>query len=339
MERRADPDRSAKIDKVVQRSVGRDEPGLAIAVIRDGDVVHLAGYGLANLEAKAPVTPRTTFHMASTAKQFTGLGIMMLHEAGALRYDDHIGRHIPELAGFPPGVTIRRLLHHLAGVREFYSHAASRSALRKLSQQPVNEDVIRLYARLGFPMGGTAGKDSYSNAGYDLLGCVIERVSGQSFREFFRTRVFAPVGMTDTFSLPDQKRLASARCAITYTGRFDAPIRRDSDPFDGICGAGSIYSSVADLCRYEAALASNRLVTAATMRVALTSAVRASGTETGYGFGWRLHKTYAAHAGEWNGFESYIRRYRNRRLSVYVLANRSRPDPFKIGDIAARAFL
>jgi CubicO group peptidase (beta-lactamase class C family) len=341
MERRVDPKRSAAIDRIVGQKVAPAAPGLALAVIKNGETVHLAGYGLASLTTGTPITPGTQFHMASCGKQFTGLGIMMLKEAGALGYDDYIGRHIPELAACREGVTIRRLLHHVSGVYNFYNKPLERKLLA-LSPHPSNAHLVRLYATLGCSMSTTVGRFSYNNAGYDLLGCVIERVSGQSYGEFFRSRVFAPLGMAHTFSQPAEARLAGRRCATGYEKKNGRHIAQSEHRLDGICGSGSIYSTAADLCRYDAALATNRLVSAATMRTALTSGVRHNGTPIHYGFGWELDMTsgarFAEHGGEWNGFVSLLRRYRDRRLSIYVLANTTGIEPEKIAKAAAKQF-
>ena len=323
---------------MIEPVVGRAAPGLAVAIIKEGEIVHLAGYGLAHLGARIPVTTTTQFHMASCAKQFTGLGIMMLRELGRLRLDDPIGRHIPELAGYGRAVTLRRLLHHLSGVHDFYDDADDERKLLALSPRPTNEHVVKLYAMLGCPMTRRFGTFCYNNAGYDLLGCVIERVSGKSYREFFGERVFTPLGMTDTFSLPGAPRLAKRRVALGYErhrGRFQA---QSPSALDSICGSGSVYSTVTDLCHYEAALATNRLLSPAAVRVALTSGVRRSGTPTRYGFGWSLAADYVEHSGEWTGFVSHIRRYRDRQLSIYVLSNNADIAPRAIVAAAARVW-
>ena len=327
-------DQSAAIDRIVRRHVRAGGPGLALAVIADRQAVHLAGYGLANAKTRAPVTPRTQFHIASCGKQFTGLGIMMLKQAGRLHTGDHVGRHIPELSGFPKAVTIRNLLHHLSGVHDFYEDDDGERKLLALSSHPTNEDVITLYAVLGWPMG-KPGTFAYSNSGYDLLGCVIERVSGQSYRDFFATRVFGPLGMRDTFSLP--AKLNGARVATGYEREHGRATAQSGSPLDGICGAGSFYSTAADLCRYEAALASNRPVTAATMREAFKSGVDRRRKPTNYGFGWDISDDFLEHSGGWTGFGSHIRRYRDGRLSIYALSNNPDVEPSEIVAEVARA--
>jgi CubicO group peptidase (beta-lactamase class C family) len=336
METRVNAGLSAKIDRIVARRT-EPVPGLAIAVIKNGKIVHLAGYGSADLETATPITPQTQFHMASCGKQFTALGIMLLKDGGKLAFDDHVGKHIPELAGYPAGVTIRRLLHHLSGIADLYGTRLERKLLA-LARHPTNRHVVKLYAALGCPMGKTAGRFSYSNTGYDLLGSVIERLSGQAYRDFFRARVFAPLGMADTFSLPAAARLARRQCAIGYEKKRGRHIAQGEHQLDGICGAGSIYSTVADLSVYEAALSAGRLVSDSTMRTSLRSGERDDGSATGYGFGWSVMPDLIEHSGGWTGFSAHIRRYRRRRLSIYVLSNSAAIDPKRTVASAARAF-
>ena len=168
--------------------------------------------------ARAAIEPDTIFHMASCGKQLTGIGILMLAEAGRLGLDDPVSRHIPSLAGFDRKVTIRQLLHHTSGIRDFYDESGIEEVLSRC-ERPANADIIRVYADLGCPMarrGIEPGDEfSYSNSGYDLLGTVIERASGQPYHDFFQQRVFDPLGMKDTFTAPD-RRLTDRRLATGY---------------------------------------------------------------------------------------------------------------------------
>jgi CubicO group peptidase (beta-lactamase class C family) len=336
MEIRPYPERSAELDAVVTRSLRGT--GMAIAVLVDGKPVHVVGYGVANREAQLAATPDTPFHLASCGKQFTGVGIMMLKEAGKLRYDDHIGAHIPELAGFPPNVTIRRLLHHTAGVYDFYGDAQCERVLRSCSAAPRNTDLITLYREIDFAMSDSVGYEQYNNAGYDLLGLMIERVSGMSYPDFFRHRVFDPLGMADSFSVPDTARLANGQRAVGYEKGWFSLSKAGANLLDGMCGSGSFYASAADLCRYEAALVENRLVSAESMREATTSGVDAGYNRTGYGFGWYVDDQWMSHAGSWAGFASFIMRGRHEPYSIYVLGNCETPDPAEIAQAAANIF-
>ncbi len=337
---RLDAARSAQIDERIAGEVGDGAPGLSIAIVKSGTTMHAAGYGLANLRSGTPIAPDTIFHMASCGKQFTGLGIVMLAEAGKLHLDDPVGRHLPSLSGFGPEVTLRQLLHHTSGIRDFYAENHRDDVLSRC-ERPLNSDFVRVYADLGCPMakrGGRPGDEfSYSNSGYTLLGAVIESVSGESYHDFFQRRVFDPLGMKDTFTAPD-RRLNDRRLAIGYWIEHDEFKEFGGCEYDDLNGAGSFYSTVADLCRYNEALEKNALVSAAAMQAVLTSGKTNDGTETDYGFGWYLGTyegmRFADHDGEWIGYHTYICRYLDRPLSIFILCNR--PD-INIVDIANNA--
>jgi CubicO group peptidase (beta-lactamase class C family) len=342
---RRDEARSAKIDDYVAGLIRPDGPGLALAVAESGAIVHAAGYGLADVAGARPIAPETIFHLASCGKQFTGLGILMLAEQRKLRLDDPVGKHLAALAGFGPRVTIRQLLHHTSGIRDFYDEAGIDEVLTRC-ERPTNADVIGLYADLGCPMAedGIAPGDTfcYSNSGYDLLGAVIEHVSGQSYHDFFQQRVFDPVGMKDTFSVPDD-RVQDPRRATGYVlderGNF---VEQGSGEFDALVGSGSFYTTVGDLCRYDQALKTNRLVGAAALQEALTSGQTNDGEVTNCGFGWYLGAyegmPFADHEGAWTGFYSYILRYLERPLSIFVLANHPDLDFAEIANVATDAY-
>jgi CubicO group peptidase (beta-lactamase class C family) len=330
---RVDAEGSAQIDDYLAGQIEESGPGLALAVVESGDVVHAAGYGLADLRNGRPVAPDTIFHLASCGKQFTGLGILMLAEAGKLHLDDPIGKHLAALSGYGPRVTIRRLLHHTAGIRDFYDDASYDQVVERFGR-PTNADIIRLCSELGCPTAedriGAGDKCVYSNSGYDLLGALIEQLSGETYHDFFQRRVFDPLGMKDTFSVPD-RRAGDSRCAIGYgldeEGGF---VEEAGNEFDGLVGSGSFYTTIGDLCLYDRALNENRLVSAASLHQALTSGRTNDGKRTDYGFGWRFGEyqgmPFAEHDGAWIGFRSYMCRYLERPLSIFALSNHPEID-------------
>jgi CubicO group peptidase (beta-lactamase class C family) len=332
---RAETTPSARIHGYVAGKMQPDGPGLAMAVVKAGAVVHAAGYGLAETGGP-PITAETIFHLASCGKQFTGLGIAMLAEEGKLDLDDPLAKHLPLLAAFGPQVTLRRLLHHTSGIRDLHDEDGIET----------NADMIRIYVDLGCPMAedGCRPGDAfyYSNSGYDLLGAVIERVSGQSYHDFFQTRVFDRLDMKDTFSVPD-RRVDDPRCATGYI-RDDrgACVEHVSTGIDEVVGSGSFYTTVSDLCRYDRALATNSLLSEAGMRQIFTSGRTNDGTPTNYGFGWSVGTSqngrFAEHRGEWDGSYSYIGRFLDRPLSIFLLSNLPDLDLFEIALEATAAF-
>jgi CubicO group peptidase (beta-lactamase class C family) len=342
---RLDAVRSAQIDDYIAELIPPDGPGLALAVTESGEIVHAAGYGLADIGSGRPIVPDTIFHLASCGKQFTGLGILMLAEQRKLGLDDPVGKHIPALVGFGPGVTLRRLLDHTSGIRDFYDDAGMDEMLAR-NERPTNADVIQVCTDLGCPMAehGMRPGDvfNYSNTGYDLLGAVIEQVSGQSYHDFFQHCVFDPVGMKDTFSVPDE-RTGDDRCAIGYVlDERDDLVEHGGSEYDDLVGSGSFYTTVGDLCRYDQALNTHRLVSAAAMREVFTGGRLNDGQITNYGLGWYIGTyegmPFADHEGAWIGFYSYLTRYLERPLSMFMLANRPNINFPELADVATEAY-
>jgi CubicO group peptidase (beta-lactamase class C family) len=341
---RVDAGRSARIDNHVAARLTPGGPGLSIAIVKSGTTMHAAGYGLADLRRRTAIVPDTIFHMASCGKQLTGIGMLMLAEAGKLGLDDPVSRHLPSLAGFDRTVTIRQLLHHTSGIRDFYDESGIEEVLSRC-ERPANADILRTYADLGCPMarpGIRPGDEfNYSNSGYDLLGTLIERASGMSYHDFFQRRVFDPLQMKDTFTAPD-RRLTDRRVAVGYALDHGNFIEFGGSDLDDLVGSGSFYTTVSDLCRYDRALATNALVSADSMRIALTSGHTNDGKPTGYGFGWYIGNyegmPFADHDGEWIGYYSYICRYLDRSLSIFVLSNHPDIDLVDIANVATAVY-
>jgi CubicO group peptidase (beta-lactamase class C family) len=340
-----DEEGSARIDEYITAQIAPDVPGMALAVVEAGTVVHAAGYGLADFDDERPIAPETIFHLASCGKQFTGLGILMLAEERRLNLDDPIGKHFSPLAGFGSEVTLRRLLHHTSGIGDLYDDIGENEALSRW-ERPTNANIIELYAKLGCPMaaqGVRPGDDFvYSNSGYELLGSVIENASGESYHDFFQRRVFDPLGMKDTFSVPDPREHDSRRAIAYGINERDEWVEEGDSPFDGLVGSGSFYTTLGDLCLYDQALNRNGLISPAAMQEALTSGRKNNGDLTGYGFGWFLDDykgmPFAEHKGKWIGFNSYIRRYLERPLSLYVLLNSPEIDFTELANVVTDTY-
>lgn len=310
---------SADVDTLM--AAYSDGPGGAIMVIQDGEIVHQNGYGLADVENNLPITTDTVFHLGSVGKQFTALGIMLLAERGLVEYDAPIKTYLPELAWTSDSVTVRTLLHHTSGIMGYDDSDEIYNALLESAELPGNDDLLNVLAEQGSMLSDPGDAFNYSNAGYDLLGVLIEHVSGQSYPSFMEENIFAPLGMSHTFAIPNDERLHGDSVAQSYSteGAYEP------DVLDGLNGSGSIYSTLGDLYLYDQALHAHELVREETLAEAFTSGVLNSGEKTEYGFGFELGEysgeTYIGHSGAWLGFESYYMRFPARNLSVIVLLN------------------
>ena len=338
--------RRKQLNDYIASQTGADGPGIALAVLAGRTVVYSATFGLADVRNRRPIKNGTIFHLASCGKQFTGLGILMLAEEGKLDLDDPVGKHLPLMAGFGLGVTIRRLLHHTSGICDLYNEDGVEHILAR-SARPANADLVRTYAHLGCPMAGQEIEPgdifSYSNSGYELLGAVIEEASGQFYHDFFAARVFDRLKMKNTFSVPD-RRIHGPHCATGYTldERGDL-LEAGASGLDGLVGSGSFYTNLSDLCLYDQALRANVLISEGSKEKAFTSGQTNDGNPTSYGYGWHLGAkdglSFADHEGAWNGFQSYICHCIDRPLSLFVLSNHPEVNLFDVADAAMGAYL
>lgn len=310
---------SADVDALM--AAYADGPGGAVMVVQEGEIVHQNGYGLADVEKGTPIMTDTVFHLGSVGKQFTALGVMLLAEQGKLKYDDPVSMHLPELAWMSDEVTIRRLLHHTSGMMGYDDSDDLYDALTASAERPGNDDLLNVLAAQGEMLAEPGDEFNYSNAGYDLLGILIERLSDQSYPQFMEENVFGPLGMDATFAVPNDERLNVPAVAQSYSteGAYEP------DVLDALNGSGSIYSNLGDLYLYDRALRANELVSAETWAEALTSGELNNGEATAYGFGWdvgeKSGEPYIGHSGAWLGFESHYLHFTARDLTVIVLLN------------------
>ena len=241
--------RHPAVDGLFARYQKPDAPGLALGVLKNGEVIHLAGYGAANLEAPVPSNGQTVFHAASLAKQFTAFAIGLLEHDGALRSDDDVRRYLPDVPDFGAPITLRHLLQHTSGLRDQWPMLVLAGHGRRdvLTQARIRK-LVAAQSGLNFTPG-TAYE--YCNTGYTLLAEVVAHVSGQSFPAFTEERIFRPLDMAQTFFRDDVGRIVPA-CAASYRRRSNdsgwqhVPLNYETVGATGLCTAG------ADMLRWVA---------------------------------------------------------------------------------------
>jgi CubicO group peptidase (beta-lactamase class C family) len=324
----------ADIDSLAQQHLTQHNiTGLSLAVARKGELLHAAGYGLANLEHRAPATADTVYQTASVGKQFTAALVMMLVERGRIGIDEFVLPLIPDAPPEWDGITIRHLLTHTSGVSDL--------GLSELNYrlEYADEEIFKAVAipPLEFEPGT---QWNYSNAGYTLLGLLIGRVTGRFYGDLLREWVFDPLGMT-TARAVDEADIIPNRAAgyrmedgrILNHEYVSATLNRTAD--------GGLYISVADLAKWDRELAGGSLLTPAS-REAMWTPVRLTGGEVyKYGFGWEIgfssRGRVVQHDGEWQGFSTHFRRYLDDGLSVMVLSNLAGAPVSELADSIVRA--
>lgn len=291
-------------------------PGLALTILQNGKPVKTAAYGFADLEQQVPVQPETVFEIGSITKQFTAAGILLLAQEGKLSVDDKISRHLKHTPEAWAGITIRHLLTHGSGIKN-YTGLPGFELTRHLTQE---QFIAALRDR---PLDFAPGESfSYCNSGFNLLGYIIENVSGTNYWSFLRTKIFQPLGMkatTDRLPL----RLVPHR-AHGYEQTNQVWINRDYDLTD-IFAAGAMMSTVGDLARWSAALDGEELLSAATKQMMWTPAANTRNRQTKYGLGWFLDtvagRRNIGHGGATSGFSASIQRFPDEQLAVILLTN------------------
>src|SRR6476619_762257 len=185
-------------------------PGCAAAVSLNGESVFEKAFGLADLEHEVPNTPQTIFESGSVAKQFTAAALVLLQQDGKLSLDDPVKKYISELPDYGSPLTIRHLLNHTSGIRDWGSVMSLTGACRgdRVITQDLAPDVIVHQRALDFKPGA---EYSYSNSGYNLLAIIVERVSKQKFNDFLTERIFKPLGMTNSSIRDNYRRIVPGR--------------------------------------------------------------------------------------------------------------------------------
>ncbi|HVP89824.1 MAG TPA: serine hydrolase [Terriglobales bacterium] len=327
-----------KVDNVFAAWDKTTSPGAALAVVRDGRIVYERGYGMAKLEDGVVMTPDRIFDIGSCSKQFTATCLAMLVRDGKVSLDDNVRKHIPELPDYGTPITVRHLLHHTSGLRD-YNALLELAGFRGDSDCPtVAEalDVICRQKKLNYAPGA---EYSYTNTGYFLLSQIVERVSGKSLNAFAQERIFKPLGMAHTIYQDDHTQVIPKRA----TGYEPAPDGRgykiDMSNWDET-GDGNVYTSVEDLFLWDQAFYTNALGKDV-MDMLQTTGTLSSGKKIDYAFGLVVSDykglKVVEHGGAWAGFRAAIVRFPEERFSVICLANLGTMDPsglaFKVADI------
>ena len=317
------PGLQEKVDALFAAWNKPDSPGCALAVIKDGKVVYKRGYGSASLEHRVPISSQTVFNIASTSKQFTAASVAILAKQGKFSLDDDVRKHLPELPAYPQPFTIRQLIYHTSGVRE-YSHLMQLAGVR--FQDASDDAVFKIIARqkeLNFRPGD---ESQYSNSGYFLLAQVVKKVSGRSLREFAEENIFKPLGMNNTQFHDDNTEVIKNR-ATGYSQRRTGGFSVEATLSNHV-GDGGLLTTIDDLALWDLNFYDNKPAGApAITDLLLTQGVLNSGAKLNYAFGLDIEDYRGlqlfGHGGAYNGFTSDMIRFPRERFSVICLCNLS----------------
>ena len=301
-------DAKAKVDAIFRDVDRSDSPGCAVGVYRDGQIAYARGYGMANLELNVGNTPQTVFDIGSVSKQFTAIAIHLLAREGKLSLDDDIRKWVPEIPSYGKTVTLRHLLHHTGGLRD-YIELMSLQGMVEEDLSP-ESDVLEIMARQKAPNFAPGEDYLYCNTGYNLLALVVEKASGQSLRDFSEQRIFAPLGMRHTQISDSHTRIIPNRA--TGYQKEGAGYGIEMSDWEQT-GDGAVLTTVEDLFRWNQNFFEPKVGDAKLIADMQEVGVLNSGKKIDYASALRIG-TYrglptVSHSGSWAGYRAQLLRF------------------------------
>ena len=310
-----------------------------ILVARDGKVLVKKGYGMANLEHDIPITSKTKFRLGSMTKQFTAMGIIILQEKGKLNVKDLINKYLPNCPESLKDITIHHLLTHTSGIPKNAGGGAFPDKVDPALEVrgmpfPVEKFVASFKDKALESKPGE--KYEYSNTGYILLGCIIEKVSGKPYDVFLRENIFEPLGMKDTEY--DSNRAIMKNRASGYNSDWQNALFYEPKSYS----AGALCSTLDDMYLWSQALGTEKLVSKKAIDAVITPYVEAvsdAHKDAHYGYGWMMDKAFGRkrvfHGGSIMGFKNFICLYPDDKVTIIVLCNRNPVAPKALVEVVA----
>lgn len=332
---------TTKVDELFSEWNKPDSPGFALAIIKDSETVYKGGYGIADLEHNIPISSISVFDIGSISKQFTAMCIALLARQGKLALDDEIQKYIPEMPSYEYPITIRHLIHHTSGIRDYLTLMYF-IGMRFENDYP-DDEIIGLIARqkeLNFKPGD---EHLYSNSGYFLLAEIAKRASGKSLATFANENIFSPLGMNATHFHDDFTMIVKDR-AIGYSPKDEGGFRIDMSIFN-VVGDGGVYTTVEDLSLWDRNFYANRLggYGQDLIEEVIKPGKLNSGEALKYAFGlsiWQYRGLdVVSHSGKWAGYRSRMLRFPKQRFSVILLSNWGNATPTNLAEKIADLYL
>jgi CubicO group peptidase (beta-lactamase class C family) len=314
-------------------------PGCAVGIAVGGKPVLLKAYGMADLERDVRNTPDTIFESGSVSKQFTAMAVQLLAGDGKLSLDDPVRKYVPELPDYGKPLTIRHMLSHTSGLRDWGS-VEGIAGWPRTTREYTHAHVLDIVSRqkaLNFDPGT---RWSYSNTGFNLAAVIVSRVSNMTFAEFSKQRIFTPLGMTHTSWRDDHTRIVKNR-AVAYSeanGEYHIEM-----PFENVHGNGGLMTTVGDLLIWNENFVNPRVGDPKLIAEMATVGKYNDGKPLDYGLGLYVNDYRGLknvyHSGSTAGYRAHLNRFPEARTSVAVLCNGSNGDATRSANRVSDLFL
>lgn len=314
-------------------------PGVSVAIERNGKMIYQKAFGLADLEHATPNTTETIFEAGSVSKQFTAAAILLLATEGKLSLDDDVRKYVPELPVYDKTITIRHLMNHTSGLKDWGSVGAL-SGWPRTTRVYTLDLALQIICRqksLNFSPGS---EYSYSNSGYTLMVVIIERISKMSLAEFTRTRLFEPAGMKNT-KWRDNFREVVPHRAVAY--RRNSGVYEQEMPFEHIHGHGGLLTTTEDLIRWNHQLDKPTIGSADMVKLREQQGMLTNGQTISYAGGLFVtsHNGFreVSHTGATAAYRAYLGWFPEKKICIALLSNDGSFNPGGIGSQIADIFL
>ena len=322
-------------DEILAEYFSDEGPGASVAVLQNGELLVETAIGYADIDSEVVIDSSSVFDLASVSKHFTGAAILTLVKDGRVDVRQPVSKYLPDFVDSDEGRAVRvsDLLYHISGLPDYtsddwdgsdsaFARLTTESHLRWMNETEANEAPGESYV--------------YNNSEYVLLALIVERVSGQRFADFVRTRLFGPAGMR-TARVMDRLNQRFAGQVSGYESDDDGNVSESSSP-SSVTGDGNVFASLIDMIAWMRALDGTRVLDAAQKRAAWANGRLDSGAPiddegTGYGFGWVVEGGgRVSHSGSWMGTSTYVLRDARSGVDVVVLSNDESADVESIAE-------
>jgi CubicO group peptidase (beta-lactamase class C family) len=331
---------SEKLDEIFAGFKKAGSPGCSVGVIRNGDFVYRKAYGSASLELEVPLSSQSVFYMGSVSKQFTAAAVVLAAEQGFLSLDDDVRKYVPELPDYRHAITLRHMLHHTSGFRDFLDliYLSGRDALDFNS----SEQILKLVSRQKRLNNNPGDQFVYSNTNYFLLGIVVQRATKKSLAEFSAQNIFQPLGMSHTLFYDDHTAVVPGRVAAYDSSSHDSFLVDWSTTY-AIVGGGGLMSNVDDLFLWDRNFYANNLGKGTLTKELQTRGVLNNGKAISYAMGLELGNyrglRIVEHNGALFGYRTSLLRFPEQKFTVICLCNVSSAITANLSRMVADLYL
>ena len=329
-----------KVDQIFSVYDKAGAPGCSLGVIRGGDFVYRKAYGSANLELGIPLSPQSVFYMGSVSKQFTAAAVVLAAEQGSLSLDDDVRKYVPELSDYGHVITLRQMLHHTSGFRDFFTLISLSG--RDVSDFNSPDEILKIVARQRELNNIPGDEWIYSNTNYFLLGVVVKRATKKSLAEFATQNIFQPLRMLHTRFYDDHTVVVPGRVAAYDSGAHGGFLVDWSTTYD-IVGGGGLMSTVDDLLLWDRNFYANRLGKGTLTKELQTPGFLNNGNRISYAMGLDLGNyrglPIVEHAGALFGYRTALLRFPGEKFTVICLCNVASAVPENLARKVADLYL